>query len=252
MLGCMLTVRHTLRAAAVAAIAAMALMSQPHAASADDGVTLAYAETGHPIAVRGWGRTETLSPLPKPARTPRGFAEFCGLRPADCFPTTPRQGRGEAVALTPGRLAELDRVNRAVNNAVHPITDERLYDRIEKWTYPRLARLRLSPGGEVVETLAGDCEDYVLLKRAELMKTGWPADALLITVVRDLEGLGHAVLTVRTDRGDLVLDNQTETIAHWRATGYSFIKRQSARDPRVWVSLGTPVLEAAMVGNTTD
>ena len=203
--------------------------------------------------VRGWGLTEALRPLPRLARAPRGYIEFCRKNPADCHPVR-RQGVPSApagvVALTPQLLAELDAVNREVNDAVHPITDQRLYARLEHWTYPRRARLRLDEGGEVFETLAGDCEDYVLLKRAKLRAAGWPDDALLITVVRDLEGLGHAVLTVRTDKGDLILDNQAETIAHWKATGYAFIKRQSAQDTRLWVSLGTPVLEATSVGNT--
>ncbi len=45
----------------------------------------------------------------------------------------------------------------------------------------------------------GDCEDYALLKRKMLMQAGWPREALLMTVVRDKKGEGHAVLTVKTD-----------------------------------------------------
>lgn len=210
-----------------------------------------------PVPVRGLGLPDALTPLPRLARSPRGYVAFCRRNPSECAPAR-SQGIAAApraaVTLTSERLAQLDAINRSVNAAVHPITDQRLYDRVELWTYPRLARLRLAATEEtearVVETLAGDCEDYVLLKRAKLLAAGWPADALLITVVRDLEGLGHAVLTVRTTEGDLILDNQAEDIAHWKATGYSFIKRQSARDPRLWVSLGTPVMEASAVGNT--
>ena len=58
----------------------------------------------------------------------------------------------------------------------------------------------------------GDCEDYVLLKRKMLIDAGWPREALLITVVRDRKGEGHAVLTVKTDKGELVLDNQNENV----------------------------------------
>jgi len=78
----------------------------------------------------------------------------------------------------------------------------------------------------------------VLLKRRMLMEAGWPREALLITVVRDKNGDGHAVLTVKSDRGEFVLDNQVSDIALWSDTGYRFVKRQSQSDPNVWVSLG--------------
>ena len=70
-----------------------------------------------------------------------------------------------------------------------------------------------------------------------LIQAGWPREALLLTVVRDKKQEGHAVLTVTTDRGDYVLDNQTEDILLWSKTGYRFVKRQSQFNPNVWVSL---------------
>jgi predicted transglutaminase-like cysteine proteinase len=84
----------------------------------------------------------------------------------------------------------------------------------------------------------GDCEDYVLLKRKMLIDAGWPREALLITVVRDKKGEGHAVLTVKTDKGEFILDNQNESVVAWTETGYRFVKRQSQSDPNEWVSLG--------------
>jgi predicted transglutaminase-like cysteine proteinase len=95
---------------------------------------------------------------------------------------------------------------------------------VEKWTYP--------------EDGYGDCEDYVLLKRRMLMQLGWPREALLITVVRDHKGDGHAVLTVRTNKGEMILDNQVADILLWADTGYRYIKRQSQSDPNIWISLG--------------
>jgi predicted transglutaminase-like cysteine proteinase len=97
---------------------------------------------------------------------------------------------------------------------------------VEKWSYP--------------DDGYGDCEDYVLLKRRMLLQAGWPREALLITVVRDKKDEGHAVLTVKTDKGDYVLDNQAESIVLWSDTGYRFVKRQSQTDPNMWVSLGDP------------
>src|SRR6185437_5066626 len=91
----------------------------------------------------------------------------------------------------------------------------------------------------------GDCEDYVLLKRRMLIEAGWPREALLITVVRDRKDEGHAVLTVKTDKGDFILDNQAENIVRWYETGYRFVKRQSQSDPNVWVGLGDTYTAAA-------
>ena len=70
------------------------------------------------------------------------------------------------------------------------------------------------------------------------MRRGWPRQALLITVVTDQKGSGHAVLTVTTDRGDYILDNQAEDVLLWSRTGLTFFKRQSPSDPNVWVGLG--------------
>jgi predicted transglutaminase-like cysteine proteinase len=165
------------------------------------------------------------------ARPPIGWVQFCQDRPWEC--------RAEASAprdvdLTKAARDEIERVNRFVNERIKPLTDLEQYGVVEKWTYP--------------ESGYGDCEDYVLLKRRMLMQLGWPRAALLITVVRDKKGDGHSVLTVRTNRGELILDNQVETILPWAETGYRFTKRQSQSDPNIWVSLGdtrpTPYVSA--------
>ena len=78
----------------------------------------------------------------------------------------------------------------------------------------------------------------MLEKRKRLIEAGWPRQALLVTVVRDRKGDGHAILTVKTDRGDFVLDNQEPRVKAWTETGYRFVKRQSAEHPNKWVSLG--------------
>jgi predicted transglutaminase-like cysteine proteinase len=121
------------------------------------------------------------------------------------------------------RWAELAHVNRSVNAAITPATDREVYGVDEHWAYPT--------GGR------GDCEDYALLKRRVLIDRGWPESALLITVVRDQAGDGHAVLTVRTSEGDVVLDNVHDEILPWHRTGYRFVKRQSQWAPNIWVAL---------------
>jgi predicted transglutaminase-like cysteine proteinase len=154
-------------------------------------------------------------------RPPIGWVQFCEERPWECK-VEAREPRD--VQLTKAAFKELDRVNRYVNDHIKPMTDLEHYGVIEKWTYP--------------EDGYGDCEDYVLLKRRMLMQLGWPREALLITVVRDKKGEGHAVLTVRSDKGEFILDNQEAEILPWSDTGYRYVKRQSQSDPNVWVSLG--------------
>ena len=150
---------------------------------------------------------------------PFGFVKFCEREPAEC-----RQGRLEESRLqsTAHRLAELKEVNLYVNKKIEPATDMEVYGQNEYWTLP---------------TTRGDCEDYALLKRHILIARGWPVGALLMTVVRDEKGEGHAVLTARTTQGDLILDNKTDEIRPWQKAPYVFIMRQSYIDPKVWVSL---------------
>jgi len=156
-------------------------------------------------------------------RAPIGWIDFCVDHPRECdVPSSaPRD-----VVLTTKAWKDLVRVNRQVNTNIKPMTDLEHYGVVEKWAYP--------------DDGYGDCEDYVLLKRRMLMQAGWPREALLITVVRDQRGDGHAVLTVKTDRGEFILDNQTDDIVLWSETGYHFVKRQSQSNPNVWISLGDP------------
>ena len=93
----------------------------------------------------------------------------------------------------------------------------------------------------------GGCEEYVLLKRKRLREKRWPSSSLLITVVRDANDQGHAVLTARTDAGDLILDNKHDDIRLWSEVPYAFVMRQSYLDPTAWVSL-TPGEQLRPVG----
>jgi predicted transglutaminase-like cysteine proteinase len=154
-------------------------------------------------------------------RPPVGWVEFCARQPGECAGTTtaPRD-----LALSPEAWKDLVRVNKWVNETIKPLTDLEHWGVVERWSYP--------------DDGYGDCEDYVLLKRRMLIQSGWPRETLLVTVVSDKKDEGHAVLTVTTDKGDYVLDNQNEDILLWSKTGYRFVKRQSQSDPNVWVSLG--------------
>ena len=82
------------------------------------------------------------------------------------------------------------------------------------------------------------------------MSRGWPASALLITVVRDELGDGHAVLTVRTKQGDYVLDNKVDTIHLWSHTPYQYLMRQSYLNPKLWMALDPGIRYRASVATT--
>jgi predicted transglutaminase-like cysteine proteinase len=162
----------------------------------------------------------------KPA--PYGWLHFCTAQPAECEPTP---AEPKVIPLTPRSWGELNQINSIVNRDVEPISDEDHYkiyeqDILNWWTYPDDGK--------------GNCNDYVLMKRKLLVEAGWPKAALLMTVVIDHHGDGHLILMVRTDRGDLILDNMRDDIVSWDRTGYRFVKRQSASNPNDWVSIEAP------------
>jgi len=161
---------------------------------------------------------------------PVGAAEFCASRPGECG-VNPNPV--ETMTLTNNRWAELVTINSNVNTAITPVTDQDLYKVAEYWTYP--------------ENGYGDCEDIALEKRRDLIRNGWGPSTLLMTVARQPNGEGHAVLMVRTDRGDLILDNQDSTIKLWTETPYHLLKRQSQADSSKWVDIfdDRPIIIAA-------
>lgn len=165
-------------------------------------------------------RTAMMEVTGKTAQ-PIGHYEFCQSHRAECIVKTRRDPR---VRLTPKEWNELVAVNADVNRQVKASTDEEIYGVPEYWAYPDKI-------GE------GDCEDLALLKRRDLIKDGWPTGALLMTVVRQRNGDGHAVLTVLTDRGDLVLDNLNPRVLVWNDTDYEYVKRQSEYDSGQWVGI---------------
>lgn len=193
----------------VICIAALAAVAGP--AGAMPEVVAPQSDTNSSPFMRVYG----------PAQPPYGFVRFCERNPDACRPRHIEDVRFQP---TPERLSELDEVNRWVNHAIAPATDMDIYSVSEFWTFP---------------VDRGDCEDYALMKQKILIQRGWPKSSLLLTVVRDEKGEGHAVLTARTAQGDFVLDNKIDDVRIWNASGYYFLMRQSYLDPRVWVSLDT-------------
>jgi len=168
------------------------------------------------ITNRTEAKTDPFMEVGKITSIPIGHYEFCNQNPDECSTATKGDVR---VKLTKANWETLLDVNNQANQLIEAVTDADLYGTEEYWAYP---------------TYAGDCEDYVLKKRQALMAQGWPPSALLITVVLQPNGEGHAVLTVRTDRGDLVLDNLDDRVMLWSETPYTYIKRQSKNHTGKW------------------
>ncbi len=150
---------------------------------------------------------------------PIGHYEFCYRMPAECLVRPSDHG---PVRLTRALWQQMQIVNVGTNRDIRPINDIDLHGKEEVWSYP---------------TTMGDCEDYVLQKRRLLMRSGVSLSNLLITVVRKPDGEGHAILTVRTDKGDFVLDNLSDEIKLWNKTGYHFLKRQASNHTGRWVNI---------------
>ncbi|MBV1704917.1 MAG: transglutaminase-like cysteine peptidase [Hyphomicrobiales bacterium] len=167
-------------------------------------------------------------PVGAATSVPWGWVDYCRRYADECdgaaLPAT-------RVKLDAALRDALVKVDDEVNAAIDPVTAMDHWGVVNKWDLPLDGR--------------GDCNSYVLMKRKMLLAAGVPRQALLATVVIDKQGEGHLVLTVATDRGDLVLDNLEPRILPWDETGYDFVKRQSQEDPNVWISVNARAVVAA-------
>lgn len=175
---------------------------------------------------------QTFAALPKPgtvgridatgsAKPVQAWNSFCERYHGECDVD---RTEPPTVALTTRLWKTINTVNRQINASIKPTTDQDHWGVLDRWDLP-------ADG-------AGDCEDIQLLKRKILVEThGLPRRVLRMTVVIDEQGEGHAVLMVRTDDGELILDNKRSAVLPWHQTGYVFVKREG-QDGRDWVSLG--------------
>ena len=154
---------------------------------------------------------------------PYGWVDFCRRYAGEC-PSTGTQAMD--INLTPKAMKAIERINKWVNSNIEAVSDKDHWNVVDQWDYPTDGK--------------GDCEDFVLLKRKLLAEEGFPIQALLVTVVKDQQNEGHAVLTLKTNRGEYVLDNMKDGVKPWNQTGYRFVKRQSQTDANTWVQIGEP------------
>jgi predicted transglutaminase-like cysteine proteinase len=187
-------------------LAVLAAAAALPASAASDRIALLPAMTS-PVATG-----DTARPI-------AAWTEFCGIYPDECRIDT---SEADTIVLTPAVWRIVNGVNSLVNRTVAPVTDLQHWGVVDRWN--------------LAEDGMGDCEDMQLLKRKRLAEAGLPRRAMLMTVVLDENNEGHAVLMLRTDRGDFVLDNKRDEIRAWNRTDYVFVKREG-QDSSAWVSL---------------
>ncbi|BBF91407.1 transglutaminase-like cysteine peptidase [Blastochloris tepida] len=179
-----------------------------------------------PASAMPLSATRLANPIPKSSPMQLGpavLAPIAAVRFCMDYEDECRAGGDGAarVALTEERWADLDDVNRTVNAAIRPRSDADL----DTWT---------------LETAAGDCDDYAVRKRHILISRGWPRSAVGLAIARIPSTEYHLVAVVATDRGDYVLDNLRDRVVPWARTGYRWVMRSSADDPRLWMAIAGP------------
>jgi predicted transglutaminase-like cysteine proteinase len=96
-------------------------------------------------------------------------------------------------------LARVGLINRAVNLAITPTSDEAQWGMADHW----------SPPFETLQTHRGDCEDYAIVKYVALLQAGLSHDDVKIVILRNLMPKDdHAVVAARVDGQWLILDNR--------------------------------------------
>lgn len=162
------------------------------------------------------------TPLGGRTTPPVGYIEFCQRSPGECAAAEPSKAD---FSLTPSQWSDIQRLNAEVNGAFTRASDEEIYGKEEMWAYP---------------DKAGDTEDFALIKKKRLKEYGVPDKVLLLTVALKRNGDGHALLTIVTDKGDFLLDDETDEIRPWHEAPYQLLKRQSPSTPLSWVRVNDP------------
>jgi predicted transglutaminase-like cysteine proteinase len=140
--------------------------------------------------------------------------------------------RGGAMALTAKRWAELKRVNAAVNRSIASEPNTKGLA-AEKW---------------LISPRSGECHDYAVTKRHELLALGWQERDLLLSEVATSWGEHHLVLVVRTSDGDFVADNLNPSIRSWSKTPYQWVRIQSPTNPKIWSTMASTTVWAKSSG----
>jgi predicted transglutaminase-like cysteine proteinase len=190
------------------------------------GLAIVAASLSAELAEAG-GRTNldtrTFAPIAEasPTLAPFQHVRFCLRYPTDCKSNTGEREKIDANAET---MELLRRVNHSVNISIVPRAKSYGRNLEDSWA---------------IAPASGDCNDYAVTKRRELIENGLPPSALRLSATKTASGVGHLVLIVSTTKADIVLDNLSEKIRPWQQTDYQWLKIQSATDPRFWSEVRT-------------
>lgn len=180
-------------------------------------VLFGMAATMPAMAIDARRPSADIIPIRAEVTAPPGAQGICAMYDWACAKTN------RTILVDDALMQTVRAVNSRANRSIRPISDFNQYRVMERWSLPT-AR-------------GGDCEDYALYKKRELIRAGIPAEQLLIAVVLDRKRQPHAVLILRTGKQDLVLDNMNSRILPWQKTGYTFLRLQNPRQPSGWVSV---------------
>ena len=159
-----------------------------------------------------------------PTLAPFQHVRFCLRYPSDC---KSNPAENDHIDLDAETSELLKRVNHSVNLSIIPTVKDYGPNLGDGWT--------IAPD-------TGDCNDYAVTKRHQLLESGLPSKALRLSVVKTASGIGHLVLVVVTTKGDVVMDNLTEVIRPWQSTDYHWLKIQSAIDSKFWYEVKAPAV----------
>ena len=162
-----------------------------------------------------WGSLEALR-TGRAVAGPAGWLNWCFATHGGCVTAS-----GPAsLQATADLLALLGRVQDEVNGAITSQPEP--------------------PGRDLwrADAIAGDCEDFALAKRALLRTAGLPPGAVRLAMAALPNGERHAVVTVETDRGTLVLDNLRHVVVPMRSLDYAWLRLEGTDGRLEWQELG--------------
>jgi predicted transglutaminase-like cysteine proteinase len=171
-------------------------------------------------SVRLFGQIELYDPVLPPI----GHSRFCLRYPDDCR-VRGIDFRRRFIAFTARRHEELNQVNRRINREIIAASTPG-NGAFEQWL--------ISPS-------AGDCNDYAVTKRHELLRQGWPSRALLLSEVVVPTGEHHLILIVRMKDGDMVHNLHPQILSAIAASRqYRWVRMEMPQNPRFWARARAP------------
>lgn len=144
------------------------------------------------------------------------YDEYCQRNPSSC---QQHEISHDRIILNKKNKEKIDAVNKLVNRSVKMMNDIDVYKTDEYWT---------------IAGKKGDCEDIALLKQRMLELEGFAKSNLILSIVHDENDKGHTILTVRTNKGDYILDNKTNNIVLWSKKPYTYLMSQSPDNRNTW------------------